>query len=119
MDFLHFLKIVILSFIFIFLVHTIFNYFKEQLTDKKIYDYIEKPSEKYKDIEDKINFHEKEDDIKINKNENHEGTTNISDLDNNDMKSKLKNFLKDVQNKDSKNASYNVFDNNKLTNNEL
>ena len=118
MDFLHFLKIVILSFIFIFLVHTIFNYFKEQLTDKKIYDYVEKPSAKYKDIENKINFHEKENDIKINKNENNEGTTNISDLDNNDMKSKLKNFLKDVQNKGNETQSYSNFNNN-LSNNEL
>tara|TARA_Y100000816_G_scaffold274051_1_gene240956 strand:+ start:366 stop:722 length:357 start_codon:yes stop_codon:yes gene_type:complete len=118
MDFLHFFKIVILSFIFIFLVHTIFNYFKEQLTDKKIYDYIEKPSEKYKDIEDKINFHEKENDIKNNNNENDEGTTNISDLDNNDMKSKLKNFLKDVQNKGNESKPYSGFNNN-LSNNEL
>lgn len=119
MDFFHFLKIVILSFIFIFLVHTIFNYFKDQLTDKKVYDYIEKPNEKYKDIEDKINFHEKENEIKINKSENNEGTTNISDLDNNDMKSKLKNFLKDVQNKGhDETKSYSSFNNN-LSNNEL
>jgi len=118
MDFFHFLKIVILSFIFIFLFHTIFNYFKDQLTDKKIYDYIEKPNEKYKDIENKINFYEEDNELKNDKSEKHEGTTNISDLDNNDMKNKLKNFLKDVQNKGGESKPYSNFNDN-LSNNEL
>ena len=60
MDFIEFIKTVLLSVIFILLIHTIFIYFKDNFTEKKTYDYINNPDEKYKDIYNKINSEEKE-----------------------------------------------------------
>jgi len=41
---------IIISFLFIFTMHHIYNYFKTNLTVPKIKDLIKKPKEQYKDI---------------------------------------------------------------------
>jgi|TARA_B110000967_G_C18892715_1_gene568470 hypothetical protein len=123
------IKTILLSLLLIFLIHTLFEYFKNNFTDKKIYDYVNNPGEKYKNIYDKINsepsVENKNNEInnEIN-NENkrdiiNNDTTNIDDLDNNinqpkNMKDQLKMFLKDVQKQD-----VNGYNNTTLNNNEL
>jgi len=112
MDFIEFIKTVLLSLIFILLIHTIFIYFKDNFTEKKTYDYINNPDQKYKDIYNKINSEENQekDTVKLEiipKSENvtNDGTTDISDLTSSlektdakkDMKDELKSFLKGVQ----------------------
>ena len=42
----------IISFLFIFAMHNIYNYFKQNLTVPKIKDLIKKPKQQYKDIYD-------------------------------------------------------------------
>ena len=129
MDFIEFIKTVLLSVIFILLIHTIFNYFKDNFTEKKTYDYINNPDEKYKDIYNKINSEEKLETkpivpiVPITPVDNlNEGTTNISDLTSTlekidtkkDMKDELKNFLKGVQNNELPG-----YENEELSNNQI
>lgn len=113
MDFIELIKTVLLSLIVILLIHTIFNYFKDNFTEQKTYDYLNNPDEKYKDIYNKINSNENEP-VKESSNVavfekqaniTDDGTTNISDLSTSieeptkkqDMKDQLKMFLKGVQ----------------------
>lgn len=129
MDFFELIKTVLHSLIIILLIHTIFNYFKDNFTEKKTYDYINNPDQKYKDIYNKINSEEKQekDTVKldiIQKSENvtNDGTTNISDLTSTlektdtkkDMKDELKNFLKGVQN-----SELPGYENEQLSNNQI
>ena len=129
MDFIEFIKTVLLSLIFILLIHTIFIYFKDNFTEKKTYDYINNPDEKYKDIYNKINSEENQekDTVKLEiipKSENvtNDGTTNISDLTSSlektdtkkDMKDELKNFLKCVQSNELPG-----YENEQLSNNQI
>ena len=44
------LRQIIISFLFIFTLHNIYNYFKTNLTVPKIKDLIKKPKQQYKDI---------------------------------------------------------------------
>ena len=44
------LRQIIISFLFIFTMHNIYNYFKTNLTVPKIKDLIKKPTQQYKDI---------------------------------------------------------------------
>ena len=44
------LRQIIISFLFIFTMHNIYNYFKTNLTVPKIKDLIKKPKQQYKDI---------------------------------------------------------------------
>jgi len=129
MDFIEFIKTVLLSLIFILLIHTIFIYFKDNFTEKKTYDYINNPDQKYKDIYNKINSEEKLETkpiipiVPITPVDNlNEGTTNISDLTSSlekidtkkDMKDELKNFLKGVQNNELPG-----YENEELSNNQI
>jgi Fe-S cluster biosynthesis and repair protein YggX len=129
MDFIEFIKTVLLSLIFILLIHTIFIYFKDNFTEKKTYDYVNNPDQKYKDIYNKINSEENQekDAVKLEiipKSENvtNDGTTNISDLTTSlektdtkkDMKDELKNFLKGVQSNELPG-----YENEELSNNQI
>lgn len=80
-----------LSFIFIYLVHQIFLFFKSTLTTPKIKDFIYSPSKKYDEIYQTINS--KNNTVSSN------DTTMINNLHNrastpSDMKNDLKTFLK-------------------------
>uniref|UniRef100_A0A6C0BQP7 Uncharacterized protein n=1 Tax=viral metagenome TaxID=1070528 RepID=A0A6C0BQP7_9ZZZZ len=141
MDFINLINSIILSLIFIYLIHTIFNYFKDTFTQKKTFDYIDNPNIKYKNIYEKINSGVKKSEIEENipipsitsipsipsipnqTDTNIDGTTNISDLDDNlsqktettNMKDQLKKFLKNVQSNDVNGYGNNKsLDNNKL-----
>lgn len=130
MDFIEFIKTVLLSVIFILLIHTIFNYFKDNFTEKKTYDYLNNPDEKYKDIYNKINSEEEKEETKpiapivpiVPVDNFNDGTTNISDLTSTiekpdkkkDMKDELKNFLKGVQNNELPG-----YENEELSNNQI
>jgi Fe-S cluster biosynthesis and repair protein YggX len=126
MDFIELIKTVLLSLIFILLIHTIFNYFKDNFTEKKRYDYVSNPDEKYKDIYNKINSEVKEEkeETKQTSPVDHfsDGTTNISDLTSTlektdtkkDMKDELKNFLKGVQSNELPG-----YENEELSNNQI
>lgn len=105
MDFIELIKTIILSLILIALVHTIFNYFKDNFTEKKTYDYVNNPNEKYQTIYDKINSQETIPQEPKKPDLNNHGTTNIDDLNNDaptksNMKDELKMFLKGVQKND-------------------
>jgi hypothetical protein len=123
MEFIELIKTILLSLILITLVHSIFNYFKDNFTEKKTYDYVNNPNEKYQNIYDKINsqgpipqetihketINQEPPKMELNNTIN-DGTTNIDDLNNNDlnnndgkksnMKDELKMFLKGVQKND-------------------
>ena len=135
MDFINLINSIILSLIFIYLIHTTFNYFKDTFTQKKTFDYIDNPNIKYKNIYEKINSGVKKSEIEENipipsipsipnqTETNIDGTTNISDLDDNlsqktettNMKDQLKKFLKNVQSNDVIGYGNNKsLDNNKL-----
>lgn len=68
------LRQIIISFLFIFTMHNIYNYFKTNLTVPKIKDLIKKPKQQYKDIY-----------------ENEEKT-----VDKESMKNELKDYLKNL-----------------------
>ena len=70
---------ILISFILIFVLHNIYNYFKNNLTVPKIKDLIRKPTQQYKEI------YEKEEKA----------------VDKESMKNELKDYLKDL----SKNCS--------------
>jgi hypothetical protein len=88
------LQNIILSIIFIFLIHHIFIFFKNNLTVPKVKDLVNIPSQKYKNMLNVISKSERTDEEIVN---NVEYT--IDDLlpkpDINEMKNELKNFLKE------------------------
>ena len=69
------IKQIIISFLFIFTLHHIFNYFKNNLTVPKIKDLIRKPTEQYKEI---YETEEKTLDKETMKNELKDYLTNLS-----------------------------------------
>jgi len=90
------IKTVIISVIFIFLIHHLIEFFKNTLTVPKVKDLVNVPTQKYEDIFNTIsknttskNNIEKED-------QNINLSTNINSLPivDNDMKHELKKFLK-------------------------
>lgn len=117
------IQITILSVIFIWLVHHLFNYLRDMLTVPKIKDLVHEPSKKYKTMYEIINksnaFHaeeyERDHDTKMNTIYNSmSGSTPIQNLeytreellpretlepkttDTSDMKNELKNFLRKI-----------------------
>jgi hypothetical protein len=87
----------IISFVFIFLVHYLLNFFKTTLTVPKMKDLVNSPNEKYKSIYETIQ----------NQNNTNSGYSEIDllpiDNTNNqsdDMKNELKSFLKRQLNSD-------------------
>ena len=94
------IKTVIISIIFIFLIHHLIEFFKNTLTVPKVKDLVNVPTQKYEHI---LNI------LSKNKNTNDNNSNNIENLNNNinlstninnlpvvgdDMKSELKKFLK-------------------------
>ena len=95
------IKTTLLSFILIFLVHHLFNFFKSTLTVPKIKDLVNTPTQKYDNMFSIISKGNYDNNLVTNTNSN----TNLSDnyeytmkdllpKPENDMKSELKNFLK-------------------------
>jgi hypothetical protein len=68
------LRQIIISFLFIFTLHNIYNYFKTNLTVPKIKDLIKKPQQQYKDLYD----------------------SEEKNVDKESMKNELKDYLKNL-----------------------
>jgi len=109
------IQITIISIILIFLVHYLFNFFKETLTVPKIKDLVNVPNKKYENMYNIISKNEEpynytsidllpsQPDNQIE--ENNDIKCNINE-DKNSMKNELKNFLK----KQLKESSTNITD---------
>ena len=129
------IKITLLSFILIFLVHYLINFFKSTLTVPKIKDLVNTPNQKYENIFNVMSLSDKQhnnnnnnnndtnsnsnstniNNISISENSNNNNKNQISyteiDLlpkpDENSMKNELKSFLK-KQMETNGNESYNL-----------
>ena len=94
----------IISLVIIFLIHSIYHYFKETLTIPKVKDLVNKPNQKYEEIY-KI----------INQNKNN-GEINYAKSASSDMKEELKIFLnQQINNPNSIEPENNVLDGNKFS----
>lgn len=105
------IQVGILSFIFIYLVHHLLNFFKNMLTVPKVKDLVDSPNKKYEDIFATLNGGKS---FSNTINNSNSGFTDIDLLPSNsnssnatscgnDMKDELKNFLKKQLNSDSTN----------------
>lgn len=107
------IQIAIISFIFIYLVHHLLNFFKNMLTVPKVKDLVDSPNKKYEDIFATLNNTNKS--FSNNNNNNNSSFTEIdllpsSNKDNDaNMKDELKNFLKkQLNSNDNDNDNNNV-----------
>jgi hypothetical protein len=96
------IQIAIISFIFIYLVHHLLNFFKNMLTVPKVKDLVDSPNKKYEDIFATLNNTNKSFSNNNSNNSNNSFTeidllpssSSNKDSSNTDMKDELKNFLK-------------------------
>jgi predicted site-specific integrase-resolvase len=94
----------IISLVIIFLIHSIYHYFKETLTIPKVKDLVNKPNEKYEEI------------YKIINQNNNNGEINYAKSASSDMKEELKIFLnQQVSNPNSIEPGNAVLDDNKFS----
>ena len=126
------IKITLLSFILIFLVHYLINFFKSTLTVPKIKDLVNTPNQKYENMFNVMSLSDKQHSNNNNDNDSNSNSTNISNIsisensnnnnknqisyteidllpkpDENSMKNELKSFLK-KQMETNGNESYNL-----------
>ena len=104
----------IVSIIIIFVVHNIFNYFKNTLTTPKIKDLINKPRNEYDKIKNVINSNGHVDTTERNDNDNiSTEMQNIrNDVDRDNIKSELKDFFKQLNEEKKDSISFNPVNNN-------
>jgi len=104
----------IVSIIIIFVVHNIFNYFKNTLTTPKIKDLINKPRNEYDKIKSVINSNGHIDTTGSNDNDNTSTEMqNIrNDVDRDNIKSELKDFFKQLNEEKKDSISFNPVNNN-------
>ena len=96
------IQIIVLSFLFIFLIHHLFNFFKNTLTTPKVKDLVNIHTEKYNAIYDVIynplNANVNANEKKETQNSHKSSTIDIRSLlpipESSDMKNELKSFLK-------------------------
>lgn len=104
--FIWIIQTIILSFILIFLVHHLIEFFKSTLTVPKIKDLVNMPNQKYENIYSVISNHSNT--VNPHNNNNILETDNTEkQTDNNEMKSQLKNFIKKQLNTTSSNTFIN------------
>ena len=103
----------IVSIIIIFVVHNIFNYFKNTLTTPKIKDLINKPRNEYDKIKSVINSNSHIDTSGRNDNDNTstEMKSIRNDVDRDNIKSELKDFFKQLNKKKKDSISFNPINN--------
>lgn len=106
------IQTIILSFILIFLVHHLIEFFKSTLTVPKVKDLVNMPNQKYENIYSVISNNSNRNNTS-NNDMVVEIKNNDNQHDNNDMKSQLKNFLKTQLNSNTSNNS-NTFNNSSL-----
>lgn len=104
------IQVGILSFIFIYLVHHLLNFFKNMLTVPKVKDLVDSPNKKYEDIFATLNGSKSFSNTINNSNSGFtdidllpSNSNNSATSSGNDMKDELKNFLKKQLNSDSTN----------------
>lgn len=117
--FFYILYSAIVSIIIIFVVHNIFNYFKNTLTTPKIKDLINKPRNEYDKIKSVINSDldtsiEHIDSTARNSNDNTstEMQSVRNDVDRDNIKSELKDFFKQLNEEKKDSISFNPVNNN-------
>ena len=97
------IQITIISFVLIFLVHHLINFFKSTLTVPKIKDLVNTPTQKYENMYNIINNQNSY------KNPNLDNEYSLIDLlpknEETNMKSELKNFLKSQLNNSKTNST--------------
>ncbi len=103
----------IVSIIIIFVVHNIFNYFKNTLTTPKIKDLINKPRNEYDKIKSVINSNSHIDTSGRNDNDNTstEMKSIRNDVDRDNIKSELKDFFKQLNEEKKDSISFNPINN--------
>ena len=96
-----------MSFLLIFTMHYLFNFFTETLTVPKVKDLINQPKTMYSEIETTLkcnNLDKLSNNSNITNNSNNTNNTNIDsslsklELNPEDMKSELKNFFNELKN---------------------
>ena len=104
------IQVGIFSFIFIYLVHHLLNFFKNMLTVPKVKDLVDSPNKKYEDIFATLNGSKSFSNTINNSNSGFtdidllpSNSNNSATSSGNDMKDELKNFLKKQLNSDSAN----------------
>ena len=102
------LKISILSFILIFVIHNILLYLQKTLTTPKLKDLVNNPNQQYKVIYETINNNNNNSNNSNNSNNNNNNSNNNSNNNtDNNIKSELDNYLNDVTNNlNNTNMSY-------------
>jgi len=102
------IQVGILSFIFIYLVHHLLNFFKNMLTVPKVKDLVDSPNKKYEDIFATLNGSKSFSNTINNSNSGFtdidllpSNSNNSATSSGNNMKDELKNFLKKQLNSDS------------------
>lgn len=104
------IQITIISFILIFLIHHLLNFFKSVLTVPKIKDLVNRPKQKYDDIYNVISSSERHTHSNNNKSINNDNINyNLEDIlpsykTEPNMKTELKNFIKKQLNNNSENT---------------
>lgn len=103
----------IVSIIIIFVVHNIFNYFKNTLTTPKIKDLINKPRNEYDKIKNVINSNGHIDSIAKYNNDNISTETQSirNNVDRDNIKSELKDFFKQLNEEKKDSISFNPVSN--------
>lgn len=102
------LKISILSFILIFVIHNILLYLQKTLTTPKLKDLVNNPNQQYKVIYETINNNSNNiDSNNTDSNNSNSNTNNSFNNNNNNIKSELDDYLNDVtNNSNSSNMSF-------------
>ena len=90
-------KWVIISLVLIMLVHHLFSFLKNTLTVPKVKDYVHKPSELYKEIENTVELSNKIENLGLN--------TSVPNIDTTDMKNELKSFFNELNQNNQNNQN--------------
>lgn len=96
------IQITIISFILIFLMHHLINFFKSVLTVPKIKDLVNTPKQKYNDMYDIISSKQIVNDVSYNL-EDILPSNNNNNNNEKSMKTELKNFIKKQLNNNTNN----------------
>tara|TARA_B100001059_G_C17742595_1_gene532504 strand:- start:566 stop:928 length:363 start_codon:yes stop_codon:yes gene_type:complete len=93
-------KHVVISLVFILLIHYIYNFFKNNLTIPKVKDLVSKPQQQYNKIFDVMkNSKENQLNNNININKNNNNNNVVETTSSTNMKTELKKYLNNLQKK--------------------
>ena len=117
------IQITIISFVLIFLIHHLINFFKSTLTVPKIKDLLNTPIQKYENIYNIINNNNQKNNMNTDKNNDYTLIDLLPKSDDSvvknelNMKNELKNFLKSqLNNSNTNNYNFNSIESNSYSN---